>query len=134
MKVALKGTFGKDEREFNGLEAKAKELMDKPLERLVIVAVVERSKITIDDTKGGEATPTVRLVHVEVMEGKDAATAKNMLEATFRRRTGRSDGTPRPLWDDVSDDDEPGQGPDATAGPWPGDADYSPPDTPGNES
>lgn len=87
--VRISGTFKKDERPKNGLEAIAKELLDRDrsLDRHVVVAVVRphASRWTAED---GEEIPTAALDQIEVMEGKDAQTARRLLEKAYKARVG----------------------------------------------
>jgi hypothetical protein len=134
--VDVSASFSKEEKHYNGLDAIVKDLIERPLDRHVIVAVIERSSLRIDDRKGGEMTPTIRLVNVEVMEGDEAEVARTMLNARFRARTGAQEDPQMSLFEpgepsidermaaDGSAPSEPQR--DPTAGPWPGDADYPP--------
>lgn len=135
--VKLQGTFKKDQREFNGLEAIADELIAHPHKRYVIVALVECVGYDVDFADGGTKTPKVRLVAVEAMEGDHAATAQKYLDESYNGRTGKT-APPPTLFDDSDPEDEaedqgdePGQpavadgAPEADgAGNWPGDPEY----------
>lgn len=128
--VNVQSAFKKDERENNGLESIGKELIENPMTRHVIVAVVETTRIVTDIAAGGTRTPTVRLVQVEPLDGSDAEQGRAMLDAAFRKRTGREDNPAASLFDPVPADastmaDAPAEN-DPAAGPWPGDTDYPP--------
>lgn len=92
MTVNIKSTFKKDSKEFNGLDDEVirKGLVEEPLARRYIVAMVETSKVTTDVEGGGIIIPTVRLVSVEVCDGDDAIVVKEILDGRFKRRTGRT--------------------------------------------
>lgn len=130
--VNVSATFKKDERENNGLESIAKDLIENPMTRHVVVAVIETASVRTDYAAGGTITPTVRLVQVEPVDGADADQVRAVLDAAFRKRTGRDDNPAATLFDaDRTVDpsvvkDVPGEPAerDPAAGPWPGDADY----------
>lgn len=88
--VNISGTFRKDERPYNGLEAIAKQLLDRDNSGIthVVVGIVRPHAIkwTADD---GMETPTVRFDAIEVLDDDDAAAAKEMLATAYRARTGR---------------------------------------------
>lgn len=89
MSVNIKATFKKDTRPLNGLEAIEELLVDKPLDRHVIVAVVETVRITDDVADGGTKTPTVRLVHIEPMTSEaDEKAARKLLDRAHKARGG----------------------------------------------
>lgn len=127
--VNIAGTFKKDERENNGLEEIAKDLIENPLTQHVVVAIVETRRIVHNVADGGTRTPTVRFTQIEPLDGSDAEQARAMLDAAYRRRTGRPDGPVVSLLD-VERDVDPSTMADApaendpAAGPWPGDTDY----------
>ena len=99
--VRISGTFKKDERPLNGLEAIAKQLLDHDLamEEYTVVARVRAhaARWTADD---GEEIPTARFTRVEVVDGDDAATVELMLAQRYRARTGRDEQPELPLHDD----------------------------------
>lgn len=113
--VAIKGSFGHDEQEFNGLEAYATDLVDNPLQRRVVVGIIETVRIVRDIAKGDVETPTIRFVQVEVLNGAEADQASAMLQKRFRQRTGREADGQEGLF---------GNPQDASDGPWPGDVDH----------
>lgn len=96
--VNVQAQFKKAEREFNGLGAVAADMIAKPHERIVVVAVLEVTKLTTD-VADDEITPTVNIKLVEVMDTEtDMAAAKALLDARYARRTGRA-GAPETLFD-----------------------------------
>lgn len=95
--VKFKGTIKADSRPYNGLESIAEQLLDKPHEQHIIVAVVETSKITEDIEGETGPTPTVKIVHVEPLDGDAAATARQLLDAAYKARTGREESAPEQL-------------------------------------
>lgn len=127
MTVLIKGTFKRDEREFNGLEAIHEELCEKMLDRHVIVAVIETHKVTKDSA--GTVTPTVRLLQIEPLDGEAADQARELLDKAYAGRTGAPPPPPS-LFDhfpadreDHAENTDDGER-DPAAGPWPGDADW----------
>ena len=89
MSVNIQATFKKDDRHLNGLEAIQQNLIDAPLDRHVIVAVVECVRVTKDVTDGGTETPTVRLVHIEpMMSNVDEKAARKLLDKAQKARGG----------------------------------------------
>ena len=91
MSVNLKATFKKDQKEYNGLDDDVirKGLIEEPLARRYVVAMVETSKVTKDIEAGGTVVPTVRVLSIEVGEGDDAIVLKEILDRLFKVRTGR---------------------------------------------
>lgn len=137
MTVNVAATFKKDERINNGLEAIVRQLVKEPLERHVVVGVIEVTRITRDIADGGVETPTVRLVSVEALEGDMADAARQLLEKRHSERTGHH--LQGALFGDQDEREGEGEGQgeggepekpddrDPAAGPWPGDPDYEPP-------
>lgn len=103
MTVNVAATFKKDERINNGLERIARDLVKEPLNRHLVVGIIECTRITRDIADGGVETPTVRFALIEVLEGEPAEQARQLLDAAHNSRTGR---TPQPaLFGDVDRDD-----------------------------
>lgn len=117
--VNMSGSFKKDQREYNGLEAIAEVLVGEPLTRHVVVGIVETIRTTRNIADGGSETATVRFVHIEAIGGADEEQARAMLAKAFKDRTGRTDEVQPTLFDGV-----PAAQNDPAAGPWPGDPDY----------
>lgn len=89
MSVNIQATFKSDDRALNGLEAIEKDLVESPLDRHVIVGVVETVRITKDVADGMTETPTVRLVHIEPMlSNVDEKAARKLLEKALKARNG----------------------------------------------
>ena len=124
MAVTLSATFTKESKEYNGLEAIQQSLIDNPLDRRVVVALVEVTNIDEDILHGGVETPRVRVVHMEAMTADAAMDARKLLDETFHERTGHT-AAPPTLFDSTSEGEE---ARDPAAGPWPGDAGYVEPD------
>lgn len=95
--VNVQAQFKKAEREFNGLGAHADQMIQAPHERITVVAVLEVSKLTTDVAED-EVTPTVNIKLVEVMEGDAIKSARELLDAAYRARTGRT-APPETLFD-----------------------------------
>jgi hypothetical protein len=102
--VKLSGTFKKDERPLNGLEAIAKELLDRDrrLAQYVVVAVV-RPHSAKWNAEDGTEIPTVKFDQVEVLEGDAATTARELLDDAYHARTGKSRPAELPL--EMGEDD-----------------------------
>lgn len=113
--VAIKGAFANDDQEFNGLEAYATEFVDNPLERRIVVGVVETTRIVKDISAGGVEKPTIRFAQIEVLSGAEADQAMAMLQKRFRQRTGREADGQESLFGTAQTPVEPA---------WPGDVDY----------
>lgn len=90
MTVNVAATFKKDERINNGLERIARDLVKDPLNRHLVVGIIECTRITRDIADGGVETPTVRFALIEVLEGEPAEQARQLLDAAHNVRTGRS--------------------------------------------
>lgn len=90
MTVNIQAQFKKDSRVYNGLDAIAETLIDKPTLRHIVVGVVETTRITTDVADGGTETPTVNFVQIEALDGDDAATARGILERRYAQRTNGS--------------------------------------------
>lgn len=88
MSVNISGTFRKDDRQLNGLESVAEDLIEDPLTRHVVVGIVETKRIVKDISDGGTETPTVRLVQIEPLDGEAADDAQTLMEKAFQARTG----------------------------------------------
>jgi len=103
MTVKISGTFSKENRESNGLDAIRDELIGRPLERVVVAAIVETRSFATDVTGGGITIPTVRFIAIEPVTGADAATLRDILDRARAARTGqRVDPT---LMDALAEDD-----------------------------
>ncbi len=91
MTVNVKATFKKDQKEYNGLDDEPirKGLIEEPLARRYVVAMIETSKVVKDVEAGGTIIPTVRIISIEVCEGDDAIVVKEILDKLFKTRTGR---------------------------------------------
>lgn len=91
MTVNVKATFKKDQKEYNGLDDDPirKGLIEEPLARRYVVAMIETSKVVKDIEAGGTLVPTVRIISIEVCDGDDAIVAKEILDKVFKSRTGR---------------------------------------------
>lgn len=83
----LTGSLPKGES--NGLDAVARQLIDKPHEIQVLVLLVDCKKITTDlDT--GDVEPTARIRRIEAIEGADREQAAKLLRRRFEQRTGKA--------------------------------------------
>jgi len=97
--VNVAGTFKKDQRELNGLESIAQELIDSPLERRVVAALVETRRVVKDFADGGSERVVTGIVHIEPLTGDAATDTRKHLDEAFRARTGRDDSPADTLFD-----------------------------------
>lgn len=89
MSVEIKASFTKDTKIYNGLNAIADDLIDKPLEEHYVIAKVRCSRTNIDHLKGGVHTPQVEFHHIEVMlSDKEEQAAKKLFDAACKARLG----------------------------------------------
>lgn len=87
MAVRMWATLPKD-YSANGLGAIEKALLDDPETEHVIVARINRKRVTTDDDTR-ETTPTARVVHIEVMTDPQASeNALKLLGRAHKDRTG----------------------------------------------
>lgn len=116
--VNIKGTFTKDERPGNGLEAIAEEIVHDEFRRWTVIGIIEQHKVT--KAPGEAPRPTVRFVALEPLTVEDAAEqGAQMLD---QARKSRGLGLVAETLFDAPSDDQAAR----TDGPWPGDADYQP--------
>lgn len=88
--VNISGTFRKDERPYNGLEAIADELADKTkLHESYLVVGIVSPKFVKTDAEDGTDTPTVRFDRIEPLFGEAADMARKLLDGAHQERTGR---------------------------------------------
>jgi hypothetical protein len=98
--VKIKASFKKDERTFDGLSAIEHLLVDEDLlhERYVVVAILRPHRIDVLAEDGAKSS-TVKFDHIEVTDGDASATAKALLMAKYKERTGRDDEPQATLFD-----------------------------------
>jgi len=72
----------------NGLGAIEQQLTNDPEATFVVVAVINQRRVTTD-ADSGETTPAARVVHVEAITGADVDSARALLVAAHKARTGR---------------------------------------------
>ncbi len=90
--VHIMGTFAKDDRPNNGLEAIADLLIKDELTPVWVVGVVVPHAYT--KKAGEELSPTVRLAAVEALFGDRAAEARALLDEQRReRKAGNFEGS-----------------------------------------
>lgn len=106
--VGIQAKFSKETKQWDGLGPYADQLVNDPMQTLVIVAVAEVSRIT-DLPHEGVKQPTIRITHLELcVEGDDSLRATNLLQKLYAARTGREDGSQPSLFDDDGQDPAPG--------------------------
>ena len=82
--VNISGTFKKDRRPDNGLEAIANDLVKNEFARYTVVGIVELHKVVKEP--GEEPRPTVHFVALEVLDGDAADVAQTYLNDARRDR------------------------------------------------
>ncbi|HZN77978.1 MAG TPA: hypothetical protein VFC00_40725 [Micromonosporaceae bacterium] len=100
MSVSISGTFKQDQREYNGLEAIEEDLIKDPLTHRYGVIRYTTLRITEEVADGGVRTPTVRLLHIEPVDGDNEELVKGILLGVFQARTWSTPQDPLPLDDD----------------------------------
>lgn len=121
--VNISGTFAKDQRPNNGLDAIADKLKGDHFLRLPVVGIIEFH--AYHDVVGRPESITVKFAALEPLFGDADDQARQMLDQARKQRgLGQVELT-------LFDADAPGESPDRDpgAGPWPGDADYTSTDT-----
>lgn len=73
----------------NGLNAIARELLDDPLTRHLVIAVVDCSKITTD-TATGARDATVRVLRIEQVHPDDVTEAERLVRRALEYRSGET--------------------------------------------
>jgi hypothetical protein len=86
--VAIAAQWKKDEREYNGLDCIANELMEDPHRRRRACITYETVRIT-EDVADGTRQPTVRILAIEPVDNEDAETVGHIMDRRFTERTGR---------------------------------------------
>lgn len=85
----------------NGLSAIARDLVVNPMNRHVMIAVVDCSKITTD-TSTGLMEPTARVLRIERVAPQDAETAERLVRRALEHRLGDT-VLPIDLEEDISE-------------------------------
>ncbi len=117
--VNISGTFSKDKRPDNGLDAIADKLKADHFLRVAVVGIVEYHGY--HDIVGRPESLSVKFAAIEPLSGDADDQARQMLD---QARKERGLGQVELTLFEAADD---GEGKDPTAGPWPGDADYQAP-------
>lgn len=108
MAIKISGSYKKDERAYNGLEAIAKDLIEEPHTEHYIIAKVGCLRIAEEIEDGGSKTVTVKLKHIEVMlSNKDETDAKKIFERAAKARLGEV--PQQTLFEDHADVDAEGE-------------------------
>ncbi len=90
MAVNIKAAMKRDDRELNGLEYIVTELIDNPLNRRIVVGIIEVARITTDYEDGSTEVPTVKFVQIEPLAGDAAGQAQELLAKAYNARTGQT--------------------------------------------
>lgn len=91
MTVNIAGTWKKDERDLNGLESIAADLIGSPYEDHIVAALVRTKRVVDDYDDGGSKRVVTKVVHIEPLTGDAADTARKYLDEAYRARTGRQE-------------------------------------------
>ena len=86
MTVKIRGQWKKDDREYNGLESIAGQLLKKPLEDRYAVLKYRVGTVEIDVKGGGTRTPKIDIEHIEPLDGDDADAAEMLMDKLFAAR------------------------------------------------
>lgn len=91
MTVKYKASFKKDTREYDGLdhEPTRKGIIGNPLQRIYAVVALDVAKVENMVEQGGALVPQMKIVHIEPQEGDSLIVVREMLDASFRARTGQ---------------------------------------------
>ena len=113
MAVKIAAQLTRANREFNGLDRIAQELVDQPHGTRYAVVAFEVKRVT-DEVDEGVKIPTAQIAHIEPVDADDLR-VREILAERYQDRTGKSlDGDPT-LFDEVVDGDGQRQVPEAGA-------------------
>lgn len=105
MAVKMSAQLTRAQREFNGLDRIADQLIDQPRGTRYAVVAYSVKRVT-DEVDEGVEIPTVQISHIEPVEGSDADRVREILADRYHDRTGKSlDGDPT-LFDVAPGDDQ----------------------------
>ncbi|MEU4590028.1 hypothetical protein [Micromonospora aurantiaca (nom. illeg.)] len=100
MTVKISAQLTRERKEFNGLDRIEQELVDQPRGIRYAVVAFEVKRVT-DEVAEGVEIPTIRLSHIEPVDGVHADRVRDILAERYKDRTGKSlDGDPT-LFDSV---------------------------------
>lgn len=100
MTVKISAQLTRERKEFNGLDRIEQELVDQPRGIRYAVVAYEVKRVT-DEVAEGVEIPTIRLSHIEPVDGVHADRVRDILAERYKDRTGKSlDGDPT-LFDSV---------------------------------
>jgi hypothetical protein len=101
MTVKYKAAFKKDTREYDGLdhEPTRKAIISNPLQRIYAVVALDVAKVENMVEQGGALVPQMKIVHIEPQEGDNLIVVREMLDASYRARTGQPGGAQPSLFD-----------------------------------
>ena len=113
MTVKISAHLTRERKEFNGLDRMHDELVDQPRGTRYAVVAYEVKRVS-DEIDEGVEIPTIRLSHIEPVDGAQADRVRDILAERYKDRTGKSlDGDPT-LFDAVAGDG-PREVPEASA-------------------
>lgn len=72
--------------DYNGLESLHDALMEDVVEDVVAVVIFRRAKRVLPDDK--DPYPIIRIARVEPVNGDGVATARGLMDAAYKARTG----------------------------------------------
>lgn len=90
MTIKYKGAFKKDTREYDGLDAEdvRKGIIVNPLQRVYAVVALDVAQVVNQVDQGGSLVPQMKIVHIEPQNGDNLIVVREMLDSSFRARTG----------------------------------------------
>lgn len=88
MSVNIKATFKRDDRELNGLEHIAKELVDQPMKRHIVIGMIEVARVVTDFEDGAVQVPVVKFLQIEPLDDDRADQGRQLLAEAYKARTG----------------------------------------------
>lgn len=105
MTVKISAQLTRERKEFNGLDRIERELVDQPRGMRYAVVAYEVKRVT-DEVDEGVEIPTIRLSHIEPVDGVQADRVRDILAERYKDRTGKSlEGDPT-LFDVAGDGEQ----------------------------
>lgn len=110
MAVKMSAQLTRAQREFNGLDRIADQLIDQPRGTRYAVVAYSVKRVT-DEVDEGVEIPTVQISHIEPVDGVQADRVRDILAERYADRTGKSlEGDPT-LFDVAPGDGQGDDGP-----------------------
>ncbi|TDC35675.1 hypothetical protein E1211_15325 [Micromonospora sp. 15K316] len=89
MTVKISAQLTRERKEFNGLDRIERELVDQPRGVRYAVVAFEVKRVS-DEIDEGVEIPTIRLSHIEPVDGVQADRVRDMLAERYQDRTGKT--------------------------------------------